>query len=68
MVGDALAFGLWSYQLAVVAIQPLGRNAVAYWEHGPFAFALTGELPPARMLALAAIIASTRVVPTRLSL
>lgn len=33
-------------------------RAVAYWEEGPFAFALTGELPSARMLTLAAHIAN----------
>jgi predicted O-methyltransferase YrrM len=30
---------------------------VAYWENGPFAYALTGELDPERMLALSAEIA-----------
>ena len=29
-------------------------RSVAYWEEGPFAYALTGELAPQRMLALAA--------------
>ena len=30
---------------------------VAYWENGPFAYALTGELQPKRMLALSAEVA-----------
>jgi len=30
---------------------------VAYWENGPFAYALTGELDPERMLALSAEVA-----------
>jgi anti-sigma factor RsiW len=30
---------------------------VAYWENGPFAYALTGELNPERMLALSAKVA-----------
>tara|TARA_R110000787_G_scaffold68155_5_gene152454 strand:+ start:167 stop:1492 length:1326 start_codon:yes stop_codon:yes gene_type:complete len=39
-------------------------RAVAYWEEGPFAYALTGELPPARMLALAAQVAKDTDIPT----
>jgi len=35
------------------------NTSVAYWEDGPFAYALTGELKPARMLALAARLSET---------
>jgi len=33
------------------------NRSVAYWEDGPFAYALTGELPSARMLRLSAELA-----------
>ncbi|WP_347303888.1 class I SAM-dependent methyltransferase [Croceibacterium sp. TMG7-5b_MA50] len=33
-------------------------RSVAYWEEGPFAYALTGELPADRMLRLSAALAS----------
>jgi len=35
------------------------RRSVAYWEIGPFAYALTGELPAERILQLAAITAGS---------
>lgn len=34
-------------------------RSVAYWEEGPVAYALTGELPPARMLSLSASLAAS---------
>jgi len=36
------------------------RRSVAYWEIGPFAYALTGELPADRILELAAITAGSQ--------
>ena len=34
-----------------------GDRSLAYWEQGPFAYALSGELPSDRVLALAAELA-----------
>lgn len=39
------------------------RRSIAYWESGPYAYALTGELEPERMLALAADVAAARNRP-----
>jgi predicted O-methyltransferase YrrM len=43
---------------ALPMLETRHRRAIAYWESGESAFALTGQIEPARVLALAARIAS----------
>ncbi len=44
---------------ALPLIEQRERRSLAYWEVGPFAYALTGELEPQRMLSLAAELAES---------
>ncbi|WP_066558824.1 class I SAM-dependent methyltransferase [Croceicoccus bisphenolivorans] len=50
---------------AVPLAESRNNRTVAYWETGPFAYALAGELDSARILLLASDIASVESAPAR---